>query len=322
MDFKALLIAVGALLVLSSTFFLFHKESTMTLTQDSMAVKFDAWLQKYNVKMASPEEEKYRLAVFTENYEKIQNHPASSSYKLGENQFMIITKQEFKAIHLGLKGDKPKAEKLHLNNGVTASDVDWRKKGAVNPVKDQAQCGSCWAFSTVGALEGADFLKNGELRSFSEQDLVDCSTSYGNQGCNGGLMDQAFSYVKDKGIASEASYPYKAVDQKCKKSTSIFSISGYTDVPSGDCDSLLNALNQQPVAIGVDAEEWQFYSGGVFNNCGSNLDHGVVLIGYESANNAYIVRNSWGASWGESGYIRLSSGNTCGICNTASYPQA
>lgn len=138
-------------------------------------------------------------------------------------------------------------------------------------------------------------------------------------GCNGGLMDYAFQYVIDKGITSELLYPYKAVDQNCKKDGGSFKISKFTDVDSGDCDSLADALNTQPIAIGVDAEEWQFYSGGVFSDCGTSLDHGVLLVGVKTGQ-YWIVKNSWGASWGEQGYIRLADGNTCGICNTASYP--
>jgi len=132
-------------------------------------------------------------------------------------------------------------------------------------------------------------------------------------------MDYAFEYIIASGIETEDDYPYVAVDQECSSKGGDKVISSYKDVPSGDCDSLLSAINSQPVSIGVDAESWQFYSGGVFSDCGDTLDHGVLAVGYDDSSNL-IVKNSWGESWGEQGFITLAAGNTCGSCNTASYP--
>ena len=183
-------------------------------------------------------------------------------------------------------------------------------------IKNQGQCGSCWAFSTTGGLEGLSKLAYGTLESFSESQLVDCSAAYGNHGCNGGLMDNAFKFVKAKGIVHEDEYPYVAKVNKCKIATGPFKISGYTDVKS--CTALANAITGRPVSVAVDASNWSPYKSGIFNNCKTQLNHGVTLVGVKDGN--WWVKNSWGASWGESGFIRVKTGNTCGICNAASYP--
>lgn len=197
-----------------------------------------------------------------------------------------------------------------------ANDIDWVAKGAVTPVKNQGQCGSCWAFSTTGSLEGLSFLSNGDLQSFSEQQLVDCSGKYGNMACNGGLMDNAFKFVIDNGIVHEDEYTYKAVKQTCKQATGDFKISAFTDIKN--CDDLASSLADRPVSIAADATNWSRYSKGVFNNCSTRLNHGILLTGL--TDEAWVVKNSWGTSWGEKGFIRLARGNTCGICNMASYP--
>jgi C1A family cysteine protease len=209
--------------------------------------------------------------------------------------------------------------------------VDWRQKNAVTPVKNQQQCGSCWAFSTTGSVEGAHAIKTGNLVSLSEQQLVDCSGAQGNQGCNGGLMDQAFQYIiSNNGITTESSYPYTAQQGTCQTNvTSAATISSFVDVTANSETSLMQAINVGPVSIAIEADQpcFQFYSGGILSDpsCGTQLDHGVLLVGYgtdSSTNTPYwIVKNSWGASWGESGYIRLiRNQNECGVAAEASYP--
>ena len=183
-------------------------------------------------------------------------------------------------------------------------------------IKNQGQCGSCWAFSTTGGLEGLSKLAYGTLESFSESQLVDCSGAYGNHGCNGGLMDNAFKFVKAKGIVHEDEYPYVPKVNKCKIATGDFKISGYTDVKS--CTALANAITGRPVSVAVDASNWSPYKSGIFSNCRTQLNHGVTLVGVKDGN--WWVKNSWGPSWGEQGFIRVKTGNTCGICNAASYP--
>jgi len=212
-------------------------------------------------------------------------------------------------------------------SGSIPSSLDWRSKGAVTPVKNQGQCGSCWAFSTTGSVEGAHEIATGTLISLSEQQLVDCAGAYGNEGCNGGLMDDAFEYIiKNGGICSEASYPYQGVDGTCQTCTNVATISSYTDVPSGNEADISTVVQAGPVSIAIEADQsaFQFYSGGVFSAaCGQNLDHGVLIVGYGTLNSKpyWIVKNSWGATWGMQGYILMIQGkDECGLALAASQP--
>jgi len=231
---------------------------------------------------------------------------------------------------LGYK--KPAAQNKTFNileSANVSNTVDWRKKGAVNAVKNQGQCGSCWAFSTVGALEGAHWVKTGKLVSLSEQQLVDCSTE--NNGCNGGSMDLAFAYTETSKLETEASYPYTATDGTCQATDAagIVGATGYTDVAPNDNAQLLAALNKTPVSIAIEADQgvFQGYQGGILNSadCGTNLDHGVLIVGHgsEGGQDYWVVRNSWGPSWGEKGYIRIADvagQGICGINMAAVYP--
>lgn len=297
-----------------------HKTAPTTEIPSAVYDLWSHWKTKNNKKYGT--EDQYRLSVFYENYQKVMNHQKNpnKTYNMGFTKFMDLTKEEFKAKYLSTKVPVRANHTKILPTTNLPSSVDWRTKGAVTPVKDQGQCGSCWAFSTTGSLEGLSFLSGKGLQSFSEQQLVDCSTSQGNQGCNGGLMDYGFTYVQSNGITTEDAYPYTAVDGTCSATGGAFKIGGYTDVSAGDVDQLAAAVVQQPVSIAVDAENWQMYTSGVFSDCDTNLDHGVLLVGYTS--DAWIVKNSWADSWGENGYIRLARGNTCGLANSASYPTA
>jgi C1A family cysteine protease len=292
--------------------------------------EFVAYVKQFN-KLYTSEELFSRFQNFVDNKQIIDAHNAKGlAWEMGINAFTDMTPKEFSDMYLGYlprQNDYARSRNLHVApvGQVLADTLDWRTKGAVTPIKDQGQCGSCWAFSTTGSVEGANQIKSGSLTSVSEQQLVDCAGSSGNQGCNGGLMDDAFEYIiKNKGIGSEASYPYTARDGKCKQVSSVSTVSKYTDVKKGDETDLMTAVNIEPVSVAVDAQSWQTYRKGVMTGlCGKQLDHGVLLIGYgtEAPNDYWLVKNSWGTSWGESGTIRLIRGkNECGIAQAASYP--
>jgi hypothetical protein len=231
---------------------------------------------------------------------------------------------------------RPKNVFIFPETNSVAGSVDWRTKGAVTPVKNQGQCGSCWAFSTTGSVEGAVAIKTGKLTSVSEQQLVDCSGAEGNQGCNGGLMDYAFEYIiKNGGLDTESDYAYTARDGSCnaaKAATKASSISSYKDVAHNSEAQLIAAVTQQPVSVAIEADQsgFQLYKSGVFSGpCGTQLDHGVLAVGYNTdstGKNYWIVKNSWGASWGLQGYILMAQGKgaagICGINMEPSYPTA
>jgi cathepsin L len=215
----------------------------------------------------------------------------------------------------------------------TPSSIDWRSKGAVTHVKDQGSCGSCWSFSATGAVEGAWFIKHGSLPSLSEQELVDCSKSYGNHGCNGGNAQKAFNYIKANDITTESDYPYKGRDQSCNSSKvkdGKYYDKGYKNVAKDDVSQLEAAVAHQPTSVSIEADTrvFQSYKSGILDStsCGTKLDHAVLAVGYgqnSSGEKYWIVKNSWGTSWGENGYVKIkrSSGNgICGINMDASYP--
>jgi C1A family cysteine protease len=305
---------------------------------------FSKWIAQHNKKY-NHENFFYRYTVFKRNMDFITVHnKGKHSYTLGMNAFGDLTPEEFKATYASGYNRIDRSYARSKNAPAPTprphkapSSLDWRTQGAVTPVKNQQQCGSCWAFSAIGALEGANFIQNsGKLVSFSEQQLVDCSGKQGNQGCNGGLMDQAFQYLTKgtaPGVCTEQQYAYKAVDGTCTESKcaggSQYLITAYKDVPQGDetQTGLLGAVDQQPVSIAIEADQqvFQFYSGGVLTDpsCGTQLDHGVLVVGWgtDSGQDYWIVKNSWGDSWGEQGYIRLGRGiNECGLATEPSYP--
>jgi cathepsin L len=301
---------------------------------------WEAYKTKHGKNYESDAEELSRRGIWEMNLKKIQHHNirhslGEVSYTLGMNKYGDMTNTEFVEMMNGYKqSDKKTGASFMapLNVEIPAS-VDWRTKGYVTPVKDQGQCGSCWAFSATGSLEGQTFRKTSKLISLSEQNLVDCSQDQGNQGCDGGLMDQAFTYIKEKGIELEKEYPYTAEDGTCKykPSKKAAEDTGFVDITTGDEMALATAIaTVGPISVAIDASQdsFQLYSGGVYDepNCSSTeLDHGVLAVGYgtdPSAGDYYIVKNSWGADWGVSGYILMSRNkdNQCGIATASSYP--
>ncbi|KAH7860691.1 hypothetical protein Vadar_016872 [Vaccinium darrowii] len=213
--------------------------------------------------------------------------------------------------------------------------MDWRKKGVVTPIKNQEQCGCCWAFSAVASMEGIVGITTGKLISLSEQELVDCDINGQDQGCNGGLMDDAFQFIiQNQGLTTEANYPYQGTQGTCNQNaTAAATITGYEDVPPNSESSLLKAVANQPVSVAIDGgdPDFQFYSSGVFTGtCGTQLDHGVAAIGYGTTSDGtkyWLLKNSWGTSWGEEGFMRIQRDvaapeGLCGLAMEPSYPTA
>jgi len=298
-------------------FFYLLLSSALAYTDLEYETSFKTYLKEYN-KVYEGDEVAYRFDIYKANMDKVLEHNSgNSSWTIGINQFSDLTQAEFEKMMLGyIPRGADTREKVSRSRSPETS-IDWREKsGALTPVKDQGQCGSCWAFSTTGGIEGALYRKQGHATSLSEASLVDCSGSYGNQGCNGGLMDNAFKFVEHKGIPTESSYPYVPHTETCHSFTSFTKVSTYKDV-----SDLESAIQVQPVSVAVDARKWSSYSGGTFSCTGSTqLDHGVLLVG--SYSNYWVIKNSWGTMWGMEGFIQLAkgSGANCGVDEAASYP--
>jgi cathepsin L len=300
---------------------------------------FQTWRVQHHKFYTNSVEYQKRFMIFSQNVKRIAEFNSEKhSYTVGLNYFSDMDNAEFRSLYTMTNTPTKPALTYpqHVASGVAAPDsMDWRDHGAVNPVKDQGQCGSCWAFSGTSACESAWAIAGNTLTSFSEQNVLDCSWSYGNEGCNGGWQNAAIQYVIDnKGIDSEASYPYTATSSRtCKydvanKAGSVLTVE---QVPAGDEDALKDASSQHVIAIAIDASNWSFqsYTGGVYDepNCSSeNLDHAVIIVGYGNLNGAdyWIVRNSWAASWGLKGYILMSRNkdNQCGVATMAFYATA
>ena len=308
--------------------------------------KFVNWLSQFNITSKDGNHFTHMLSNFANNDDIIESHNAKKdeTYTLGHNHFSHMSFDEFKSyVRLGLQErvEETVAEYvLEAPKDLSAlpASVDWSTKGAVTGVKDQGNCGSCWSFSATGALEGAYEIKYGTLVSFSEQNLVSCDTI--DSACNGGLMDNAFSWTKTNGgLCTESGYPYTsgttgqkgACTTTCTKNSAVTPKS-FTDVAKNSDSALMTAIVQQPVSIAIQANQpaFQSYKSGVLTGtCGSNLDHGVLAVGYGTwtdGTDYYKVKNSWGTSWGMSGYILIQRGNPqrcgeCGIlCGPPSFP--
>ena len=306
----------------------------MKMGKMEFSAEYDQFLQEHNKHYLTKEEKKMRYQVWEQNYRRLLEAVDSGVYEheLGMYSYHDLTKEEFKNF-LGLAPYTPRAHRTFRSIPKASTDVDWVALGKVAAVKDQGQCGSCWAFSAIGSVETLHAIQSGVLTQYSEQELVDCSGTFGNDGCDGGWMDNGFDYIIENGISTEGDYPYTAKDQKCMDTSSFqkYTIGGYVDVPENDNGKLYDALNVNSVSVAVDAEDnaFYFYKGGIITKCGTDLDHGVLLVasGVESSTPFLRIKNSWSASWGESGFVRFKRLTTkgpgvCGVAMAASYPTA
>jgi len=318
--------------------FLFVLAITLAASQAmNLDIEWTIFKMKFEKNYLSSQEHNLRKAIFAENLVKINKHNVEESlglhtFTLGVNKFADMTNEEFRLFYNGLVG-QGNLEVEEIIAHELPETVDWRDKGYVTPVKDQKQCGSCWAFSATGSMEGAHFKKTGKLVSLSEQNLVDCVTK--DYGCGGGLPIDAFDYViSNHGIDTESSYPYTARDGHChfSASTTGATFSKAVSVQSYSEAELKKAVaTVGPVSVGIDASDFTFqlYQSGVYysSSCSSHqLDHGVLAVGYGTDNGKdyWLVKNSWGLNWGMHGYIKMSRNrnNNCGIATMANYPVA
>ena len=296
------------------------------ITEDEMAYMryVTEWGKSYGTKA----EFVFRMEQFKKTMAKIAEHESNDAHrsKVGVNQFSDWTEAEYKRL-LGYKPSETVSavEPELLDTTNLQTEVNWVTKGAVTKVKNQGQCGSCWAFSTTGAVEGAMFLSSGSLESYSEQQLVDCSKQ--NNACNGGLMDYAFMYIETAPLMLESAYPYTGRKGSCKYESSKGKgqVKAFKDVRKDSTGSQLKAaLAKGPVSVAIEADQFAFqgyHSGIITSGCGTKLDHGVLAVGYGGVGDMeyFLVKNSWGASWGDKGYVKIAP-NQCGITHQPSYP--
>jgi len=322
----------------------------VAISNSSFLEQFENWVHELKIKFEDYKSYDSVFKKWVANHKFIHEINAKNlTYKLGHNQFSGMDSSEFSK-YLGISRIlyQDNSQMFHVNKPIDIVDklpesVDWLKLGGVTPVKDQGQCGSCWSFSTTGALEGAYYVKTGSLESFSEQQLVDCDNYLNggkDLGCKGGLMDNAFAWIsQNNGLCTEKDYPYVSGTTKksgsCQKTCSNnknSDIVSYVDVIPRSDNEMMKALSMQPVSIAIQADEreFQLYKSGVFTGkCGNQLDHGVLAVGYGVLDSLdyYLVKNSWSTSWGNGGYIKLGRGpqynggdGQCGMLLQASYP--
>jgi len=321
--------------------------SAMIPLPGSEASVYWSWFKREFGKNYSPVEEEARFRIFENNVELIHHLNAqddSASY--GITQFADLTHEEFAQFYLNggkdihvVRGDHHNYQDICPETSDVPAEIDWRDKNAVTGVKDQGSCGSCWAFSTTGHIEGAYALKHGDLKSFSEQQLVDCDHECDPEdprscdaGCNGGLMWNAFQYIIKNGLEEESAYPYKGRGGRCAEDPSLYvahvSDWAHVDDAEGNEDLMRGILARNgPLPIAINANPLQFYRGGVLNPRSCNpraLNHGVLAVGFgnDGGKDFWLVKNSWGTRWGEKGYFRIiRDKGACGLDTAVSCAQ-
>ena len=327
--------------------------------QSSLLSRFQEWASNHSIDISDTLRQTHIYSNWLSNDKYISEiNSMNLTYNLAHNAYSGYSSEEFSEI-MGFNFKNSDQYKTSSIGGLSQDlfnltsvpvSIDWRSKGVVNSVQDQGQCGSCWAFSTIQALESATAIKYGSLPKLSEQELVDCDTLTNgghDHSCNGGLMDNAFTWIgKNGGVCSESAYPYSSgvtktsgsCAEKSCSNVAHTSVSNHVDIQTNSDNAMMAALAQQPVSVAIEADQkaFQLYSSGVFtSNCGTNLDHGVGLVGYGTLNGIdyYILRNSWGSSWGNEGYMYLGRGTDpatgklynggagqCGVLGQGSYP--
>ena len=293
--------------------------------------EFMKYITEYGKHYATRSEFDLRAGIFKDVLQTIEEHNASgATHQLGLNHLSDFTEDEYKQM-LGYRAElKPatNAEPELLSEEELADTVNWVDKGAVTGIKNQGQCGSCWAFSTTGSIEGAREIAGSGLTSLSEENLVECSKQ--NHGCQGGAMVLGFEYAEKSPLMTESEYPYTSGGGKsgsCKydESKGVGKVNGFKEV-SKSASQMQAAIGKGPVSVAIEADKsvFQHYRSGVLTGsaCGTKLDHGVLAVGYgtEDGQDYFLVKNSWGSSWGDKGYIKIGQANVCGILNDASYP--
>jgi C1A family cysteine protease len=289
---------------------------------------FDSFKKTHQKSYESPMEEEKRFNIYCENKQIVADLQKEHGAVFGETSLMDMSAAEFKHFHASnniyIPKKKDNLDEIHnkkregkLESTTVAASVDWRGKG-VTPIKNQGRCGSCWTFSTTAAVEAALAIKKGQKNlDLSEQQVLDCTTQ--SHGCRGGYPNYAFSQMATNGMTDERSYPYRGVKGSCRRGGN-YKISSYQDIRRNNVQQLLEAVNRQPVAVCINANNWQHYKSGILPNCQRNINHAVLLVGYDAK--SYLIKNSWGTGWGEHGFIRIPRGqnNECDIAYHANYP--
>ena len=332
---KSVLISLAILSTLTAGYFFLKNKTSETenLSTKPVTLKdlYQQWKAEHKQTLSTAEDE-YRFKVFVLNYAQINEHNVhpNKTWEMGVNAFSHLTDEEFEAIYAGEDLDDSDEMTL-LDEDIiefpatnVRTSVDWRSQ--MNPVRTQAKCGACWAFSAVATIESLYAVKTGTRLELSEQELIDCSGSHGNNGCKGGKRENAFAYVAAKGgLATQAAYPYRALQGACKKNLPKYGrIARFQAIAPRNPEALKAALNYQPVAVAISSKAFRLYRSGIINDptVPQSTPHAIIAVGYNMAHNPpyYILRNSWGPRWGENGYARIAITDGIGVCGIHTSP--